>query len=70
MTTHELGICMRLMAISKPFDAGRYVELKFVIPECGEVAGGGDLTLRVDAIDHVGRVWMLGDEYYITMRSL
>jgi len=68
MSNHDLGICMRLMMISNAFDAGKFVELRFVIPECGEIAGGGELTLRIDAID--AHAYMLGDKYYIHLRSL
>lgn len=68
MSNHDLGICMALMQISVPFDAGKYVELRFVIPQCGEIAGGGELTLRIDALD--APAYMLGDKYYIHLRSL
>ena len=68
MTVHDLGICMRLEAISDPFDAHRFVELKFQIPECGEVAGGGELRLRIAPRDAVH--FMLGDKFYIHLRSL
>ena len=67
MSTHDLGICIKLVAISNPFDADHLVELKFRIPECDDVAGG-DLLLRVNA--ESAKKYMLGDTYYIHLRSL
>ena len=68
MSTHDLGICMKLVAISNPFDADHFVELKFRIPECGEITGGGSLLLRIDETE--AKQYMLGDTYYIHLRSL
>jgi hypothetical protein len=59
---------MKLKAISNPFNAGKFVELKFIIPECGEVTGGGMLTLCVSPED--AKLYMLGDKYYVHLRSL
>ena len=68
MSSHDLGVCMRLKSISNTFDAGKFVELSFVIPECGEIEGGGELTLRINPLD--APAYMLGDKYYIHLRSL
>jgi len=68
MSNHDLGICMKLKAISHPFSKGTLCELKFTIPECGEVVGGGMLTLLVSPED--AKRYMLGDGYYVHLRSL
>ena len=68
MSSHDLGICMKLKSISRVFDAGKFVELSFVIPECGEIEGGGELLLRINPMD--ATAYMLGDKYYIHLRSL
>jgi hypothetical protein len=65
MSTHDLSICLTLKAIHT-LDAGTHVELKFVIPHCGEV-DGGDLTLRVTP--EAGGRYMLGDKLVLHLRS-
>ena len=65
MSGHDLTICLTLKAIHT-LDAGTHVELKFVIPECGEVAGG-DLTLRV--APEAGERYMLGDRLVLHLRA-
>jgi len=67
MSSHDLGICMKLVAISNPFDANKLVELKFRIPECDPVSGG-ELRLRVDL--ESAKKYMLGDKYYIRLSSI
>ena len=65
MSEHDLTICLQLMAIHS-LDAGTHVELKFVIPACGEVAGG-DLTLRVTP--EAGERYLLGDKLVLHLRG-
>ena len=65
MTTHDLTICLTLKAIHT-LDAGTHVELKFVIPTCGEVESG-DLTLRVTP--EAGGRYMLGDKLVLHLRG-
>ena len=65
MSAHDLSICLTLKAIHT-LDAGTHVELKFVIPECGEVAGG-DLLLRVTP--EAGTRYLLGDKLVLHLRG-
>jgi hypothetical protein len=65
MSTHDLTVCLTLKAIHT-LDAGTHVELKFVIPPCGEI-DGGDMTLRVSPA--VGERYMLGDKLFIHARG-
>lgn len=66
MSGHDLTICLQLMAIHS-LDAGAHVELKFVIPQCGEV-DGGDLILRVSP--EAGGRYLLGDKLVLHLRGL
>jgi len=68
MSTHDFGICMKLKSISTVFDAGKFVELAFVIPACGEIEGGGELLLRINPRE--APTYMLGDTYYFHLRSV
>jgi len=61
MLTHRISICAILRLISEPFDNNTTVELKFVLPSCGEIAGGGDITLRIVSSDRA--LYMVGDQY-------
>lgn len=63
---HTIHICLRLEQISAPMDAGKYCELRFSIPPCGEIAGGGELRWRVKATD--APLWFVGDEYHMRFR--
>ena len=65
MSGHDLTICLQLKAIHT-LDCGTKVELKFVIPECGEVAGG-DLLLRVTP--EAGTRYLLGDKLVLHLRG-
>ena len=65
MSGHDLTICLELKAIHT-LDAGTHVELKFVIPECGDVAGG-DLILRVTPA--AGERYLLGDKLVLHLRG-
>ena len=65
MSEHDLTICLQLKAIHS-LDAGTHVELKFVIPACGDVAGG-DLTLRVTP--EAGERYLLGDKLVLHLRG-
>jgi len=47
-------------------DAGTHVELKFVIPACGEI-DGGDLILRVSP--EAGGRYLLGDKLVLHLRG-
>jgi hypothetical protein len=66
MSSHDLTICLTLKAIHT-LDAGTHVELKFVIPRCGEV-DGGDLLLRVTPEE--GERYMLGDKLTLHLRGV
>ena len=65
MSSHDLTICLTLKAIHS-LDAGTHVELKFVIPRCGDV-DSGDLTLRVSP--EAGERYMLGDKLVLHLRA-
>jgi len=65
MSSHDLSICLTLKSIHT-LDAGTHVELKFVIPECGDVAGG-DMTLRMTP--EAGERYLLGDKLFIHIRG-
>ena len=65
MSNHDLTICLQLKAIHS-LDAGTHVELKFVIPRCGDV-DSGDLTLRVSP--EAGERYMLGDKLVLHLRG-
>jgi len=62
---HDLTICLQLKAIHS-LDAGTHVELKFVIPRCGEI-DGGDLILRVSP--EAGGRYLLGDKLTLHLRG-
>jgi hypothetical protein len=66
MSTHDLTICLQLKAIHS-LNAGQQVELKFVIPHCGEV-DGGDLTLRLSPI--AAQPYLLGDNLVLHLRGM
>lgn len=61
----DINICGMLRDMDS-MDAGQFVECKFVIPRCGQVAGGGDLTLRLDA--ESAKLLMRGDHVSIHLR--
>ena len=63
--SHDLFICLTLKSIHT-LDAGTHVELKFVIPQCGEI-DGGDMTLRVTPLE--GSKYLLGDKLFIHARG-
>jgi hypothetical protein len=65
MSSHDLTICLTLKAIHT-LDAGTHVELKFVIPRCGEV-DGGDLLLRLTP--EAGSRYLLGDKLTLHLRG-
>ena len=65
MSAHDLTICLTLKAIHS-LDAGTHVELKFVIPSCGEV-DGGNLILRVSP--EAGDKYLLGDKLVLHLRG-
>ena len=65
MSDHDLTICLTLKAIHS-LDAGTHVELKFVIPSCGEV-DGGNLILRVSP--EAGDKYLLGDKLVLHLRA-
>lgn len=65
MSSHDLTICMTLKSIHT-LNAGKHVELKFVIPQCGEV-DGGDLLLRISP--EAGTRYMLGDKLTLHIRG-
>ena len=66
--SRDLGICCKLVSVSEPFLHGALIELVFHIPQCGEIEGGGEIAMRVSALDAPG--WMVGDQYFIHLRSL
>jgi len=66
VSTHDITICLTLKAIHT-LDAGTHVELKFVIPQCGEI-DGGDMTLRLTPAS-AGERYMLGDRLFVHMRG-
>ena len=65
MSTHDIYICLTLKSIHT-LDAGTHVELKWIIPSCGEI-DGGDMTLRVSPA--AGERYMLGDKLFVHMRG-
>lgn len=62
-----LHVCMKLVKISKPYNGGQEVELKFLLSPCHGLRGG-ELLLLIPAGD--ASRYMLGDEYSIRMRSI
>jgi len=63
--SHDLFICLTLKSIHT-LDAGTRVELKFVVPSCGEI-DSGDMTLRMTPA--AGEKYMLGDKLFLHARG-
>jgi hypothetical protein len=58
---------MRLESISKPFNAGRDVELLFNLSPCHGVHGG-ELRMRISP--EAAKMYLVGDEKSIRIRSI
>lgn len=62
-----LHVCMRLVEITPPFDAGQKCELKFDLSPCHGLLGG-QLSLQIAPDD--AKLYFVGDEFSIRIRLI
>lgn len=62
-----VDVCCDLMSVSSPFNDAAWVEIRFAIPPCGTVVGGGELAFRIRASD--AEDWMTGEKFFMHLRN-